>query len=122
MHPAGASLLCWHFSTDTPPFCSLDPAFPCFKGSSYPPVSGHLVWKAVHGCDDGDHSNGHRIRGGGAEAPTGAEILAAITACKEALITKIDFLTVDIGLIHLDIDKFWSRIAEVEDRVSRSVL
>lgn len=55
---------------------------------------------------------------GAAVAPTGAEILAAITACKETLTTKIDFLTIDVGLIHQDMDKFRSRIAEVEDRVS----
>lgn len=51
-------------------------------------------------------------------APTGAEILAAITSCKETLTAKIDFLTVDVSLKCQDMDKFQFRIAEVEDRVS----
>lgn len=52
------------------------------------------------------------------ESPFSADILVAITTCKETLTAKIDFLSTDISLIHNDLDKFRSRVSEAEDRIS----
>lgn len=53
-----------------------------------------------------------------ADSPSGADILAAVIACEETLTAKINYLATNVSLIHQDLDKFWSRVSEVEDRVS----
>lgn len=51
-------------------------------------------------------------------APSSVDILVAITACKESLAVKMDYLAADISLIGQELDKFCSRVSEVEDHVS----
>lgn len=53
---------------------------------------------------------------GTADSPTGATSWR-VSQLAESLTEKIDFLTVDVSLIHQDMDKFQSHILEVEDTV-----
>lgn len=53
------------------------------------------------------------------QEPTPADILEAIKACKDTLTVKIDYLATDISLIRHDMDKFRSRVAEAEERISQ---
>lgn len=52
------------------------------------------------------------------DSPSGVVILAAIKECKETLTEKIGSMSTDISLIRQDMDKFRSRVSEVEARVS----
>lgn len=54
-----------------------------------------------------------------AQAASHAELLAAIKAGNDSVMVKIDHLVTDVCLIRHDMDKFRSRFAEAEGRISQ---